>query len=149
MENPHRFMITHLIAPILYKHFDKRYILKQTCYGVSVYWGKDGILYSCNEATDIKRYICDVSYINKDNAYCRYTDLNPIYSLQRPEEIVREFYRAFLRFNIIQFMRYIKFSFDVKNSSEKFKKNQSLFIKSFYSLSTEQLYHFNFFFRII
>ena len=149
MENPHKFMVTHLIAPILYRYFFKKFKIKQTPHGVSVLWDKDGLLYSCNSSTNIEKYVCEVSYIDKNNALCRYSDLVPIYYLEHPDQMVDEFYRAFLRYNILRYIFNVRFAFDIKNLCEKKRKNPSLFIRSFYQLSTEELSRYHYFFRII
>lgn len=149
MENPHKFMVTHLIAPILYRSFFKKFRVSQTQFGVFVFWNRDGLLYSCNSSTNIEKYVCEVSYVDKNNALCRYSDVVPIYYLEHPDQMVDEFYRAFLKYNILRYLYNVRFAFDIKNSCEKRRKKPSLLTRSFYQLSTEELSQYHFYFKII
>lgn len=149
MQNPHKFMVTHLIAPTLYRYFFKKFRITETPHGVSVYWSRDGLLYSCNSSTNIEKHVCEVSYIDKNNALCRYSDHAPIYYLEDPDQMVDEFYRAFLKYNILRYMCRLRFTFEVKNCSRKKRQSPSLLIRSFYQLSTEEISQYNYYFRII
>lgn len=135
MYNRNKYVITHLIHPIL-KHYFSHLKIRTTACGVAIFWDKDGILYSCNNSTDTNKYICELSYINKNQALCQY-DNRSIFYIKNVEQMISEFYRAYYKYKIMYKLFFINFSFLLKNKVKK--KTTSLMTRSFYQLSSNDL----------
>lgn len=141
MLNPNRPIITHIIFPTLCRHFEKNFNITQTQWSVQLKWGKEGINFSCPRDLQPKKYLCELSFITRNNALAGYFEGPSIYWVRDVSEMIHLVYRSYFKYNLLDNIYFHLFRFQINNKLSKNRKKQTLFYQSLLQLSTMDLYY--------
>lgn len=134
--NHNKHIITHVIAPTLYRHF-KNLKINRTEWGVVVCIGTKGLFFSVPRDLNLN-YLCEVSTILPNNSITTYFK-GDRYMLATRECLIRSVYQGYLRYTILDHLHLILFNYNIINLVNARKKRWTLGVRSFFYLGTRDI----------
>jgi hypothetical protein len=139
--NQNKHIITHVIAPTLFRHFKNLHI-KRTEWGVLVYIGLNGVV--CGLCFSVPRdlnlnYLCEVSTILPNNALTNYFRGGDRCMLATRECIITSVYQGYLRYKILDHLNFVIFNYNIINRVKERKKRWSLGVRAFFDVSSRDI----------
>jgi len=137
----HKQTITHIITPLLYRHFSRCSFL-EICRGdwsVKILFPcRTSIVFSCPRDLDVKMNLCEISIMREESSTLD-SYFKPRLVLQTTDEILRTVYEAFLKYNVLDFIMRSTRRFYIQCASHNLRGRRSLAALSIMQLSTHDL----------
>jgi len=134
--NHNKHIVTHVIAPTLYRHF-KNLKINRTEWGVVVYLGLKGLCFSVPRDLNVN-YLCEVSTILPNNSITAYFK-GDRYMLATRECIINSVYQGYFRYTVLDHLDLILFNYNIINSVKARKKRWTLGVQSFFYLGSRDI----------
>lgn len=140
MENPYAVIVTDVIFPTLLKHFYDVFHIQQTGWGVTVKWGREGILFSCPRDMCPNKHLCQLSFITKESVLTQYFEGPSIFWVRDVHEMMHMVYRSYFKYNVLNKIRPHVLQFYTKHRRDARRLRQTLYTQCKLLLSTMEIH---------